>query len=135
VDPILPDILKWIRQSDWPVANPLAAFLVTLGPSLMPHLHKIFSSPKDEEWKAQILRVIVRHWPSQHVAELASYLTMLATHGQSWGVDLQALELLARHGLAEPEWIASWLDFKRDFHQRQLHEIASIRNILPSGAA
>ena len=135
VDPILLDILKWIRQPQWPVADPLAKFLLSLGPALLPHIHRIFSSSRDEQWKAEILRTIVQYWPADQVAELTSYLTVLATHGQSWGVDLISLRLLAHHRLAEREWIARWLDFKRQFHQGQLHEIECIRQLNSNGAA
>jgi Domain of unknown function (DUF5071) len=135
IEPILPDVLKWIRQPDWPVAGPLSKFLLSLGPSLLPHIHKIFSSPRDEAWKAEILRTIVQYWPKEHVAEVKSYLTMLATHGQSWGVDLISLRLLARHQLVDRDWIAGWLDFKSEFHREQLQEIESIRQLNSNSAA
>lgn len=134
IEPILPDVLKWIRQPDWPVAPPLSKFLLSLGPSLLPHIHKIFSSPRDDAWKAEILRTIVQYWPREHVAELKSYLAMLATHGNSWGVDLIALRLLARHQLVDRNWIADWLEFKSKFHLDQLQEIESIRKVNSSQA-
>ena len=34
VQPILPDLLKWIRDESWPVAKPACEFLVSIGPRL-----------------------------------------------------------------------------------------------------
>jgi Domain of unknown function (DUF5071) len=34
VQPILLDLLKWIRDESWPVAKPACEFLVTIGPQL-----------------------------------------------------------------------------------------------------
>lgn len=36
VQPILLDLLKWIRDESWPVAKPAREFLVAIGPRLAP---------------------------------------------------------------------------------------------------
>ena len=130
VQPILPDLLKWIRQDSWPVAKPILEFLVTIGPRLAPQVREALGS-QDGSLKAVVLRQIVSEWPGDDVRGLSDQLFLIATDGQSWGADLLALRLLARHRIGDPAWIAGWLEFKRRHHEARLSEIAEILQILP----
>jgi hypothetical protein len=128
------DILKWIRVESWPVAKPIADFLVTIGPALAPEVGIVLAS-RDDLWKAAVLRNIVADWPTEAVRQLSPQLFMISTDGQSWGADLLALRLLARHGIGDPQWITGWLEFKRDHHHARLAEIADILHLVGEGAA
>ena len=130
VQPILLDLLKWIRDESWPVAKPAREFLATIGPRLAPQVREVLGS-RDDPWKAIVLRQIVSEWPSDDVRGLSDQLFLIATHGQSWGADLLALRLLAQHGIGDPEWIAGWLEFKQEHHEKRLSEIAEIVRMLP----
>ena len=127
VQPILLDLLKWIRIESWPVAKPACEFLVTIGPSLAPQVREVFGS-SDDSWKAVVLRQIVSEWPSEGVRGLANHLDQIATHGR-WGADLLALRLLAKHAVGDPERIAGLLESKRQHHEKRLSEIAEIRRL------
>jgi hypothetical protein len=129
VEPILGDLLKWIREDSWPVAKPARDFLGSLGTRLAPQIEEVLDSG-DDSLKATVLREFVSTWPADDVRVLSSRLFQLATHGQSWGADLLALRLLARHGIGEPQWIAEWLTFKRRHHEKQLADIAVTFEIL-----
>jgi hypothetical protein len=129
VEPILLDLLKWIRIESWPVAKPACEFLVSIGPRLAPQVWEVLGS-RDDAWKAVVLRQIVSGWPADEVRDLSSQLFLIATDGQSWGADLLALRLLAQHGIGDPEWIAGWLGFKREHHEKRLAEIEEILGIL-----
>jgi Domain of unknown function (DUF5071) len=134
VRPILLDLLKWIGVESWPVAKPACQFLVSIGPRLAPQVQKVLAS-RDAFLKAVVLREIVSAWPSEDVSGLSSQLFLIATDGQSWGADLLALRLLAQHGIGDPEWIAGWLAFKREHHEKRLAEIAETLGILKSSGA
>jgi hypothetical protein len=134
VQPILLDLFKWIRDESWPVAKPACEFLVSIGPRLAPEVLKVLGS-RDDALKAVVLRQIVNDWPADDVDSLSSQLFLIATDGQSWGADLLALGLLARHGLGDPEWIAGWLEFKRKHHDKRLADIQEILGILESKGA
>ena len=129
VEPILHDLLKWIREESWPVAKPIRDFLATIGPRLAPQVREVLGSRSDS-LKAVVLRQIVSEWPSEDVRGLSDRLFLIATDGQSWGADLLALRLLARHRIGDPEWIAGWLEFKREHHEARLSEIGDIRRTL-----
>ena len=119
VQPILPDLLKWIRQDSWPVAKPIREFLFTIGPRLAPQVREALGS-QDDSLKAVVLRRIVGEWPGDDVRGLSDQLFLIATDGQFWGADLLALRLLARHRIGDPAWIAGWLEFKRRHHEARL---------------
>jgi hypothetical protein len=125
VQPILLDLLKWIRQESWPVAKPACEFLVSIGPRLAPEVQEVLGS-RDDFLKAAVLREIVSQWPSEDVRQLSPQLFLIATDGQSWGADLLALRLLVQHGIGDPEWIVGWLEFKREHHEKRMADIAEI---------
>jgi hypothetical protein len=129
VQPILLDLLKWIRDDSWPVAKPACEFLVSIGSRLVPEVLEVLGS-RDDVLKAVVLRQIVSGWSSDDVSSLSSRLFLIATDGQSWGADLLALRLLAQHGIGDPEWITGWLEFKREHHEKRLSEIAEILRIV-----
>jgi hypothetical protein len=39
---------------------------------------------------------------------------MLATNPDAWNNDLLSIQLLARHRLADAEWLRQWINFKID---------------------
>ena len=128
VEPILFDLLKWTRSDYWPVAKPARTFLASLGGQLAPQVHEALAS-SDTGMKWAALR-IVSDWPGDDVRAVSSQLLLVATKGQSWGADLLALRLCAQHGIGDPEWIAGWLTFKREYHERRLADIAEVVAIL-----
>lgn len=134
VQPILLDLLKWIRDESWPVAKPACEFLVTIGPRLAPQVREVLGS-RNDSLKAVVLRQIVSEWPSDDVRGLSDQLFLIATDGQSWGADLLALRLLAQHRIGDPEWMTGWLEFKREHHEKRLAEIAEILRMLQDRGA
>ena len=134
VQPLLHDLLKWIRVESWSVAKPIADFLVIIGPALAPEVGRVLAS-RDDLWKSAVLKNIVTDWPTDAIRQLSPQLFMIATDGQSCGADLLALRLLARHSVGDPEWITGWLEFKRDHHNARLAEIADILRLVGGGAA
>src|SRR4029079_13457933 len=121
VEPVLFDLLKWIRQPDWPVAKPIAAFLTRIGAPLTPSVEKVFRS-HDQAWAAQVIREILEHWPAEDLVPLVPYLSQHAIHA-NWGNDVEALSLLVRKRLLEREYARDLLGSKRHFHQEQLSRI------------
>jgi hypothetical protein len=61
--PVLPQLLDWIRDGNWPVARVLAPFIATAGTSLVPHAQRILRGD-DDTWKYFLLQDIVAKSPS-----------------------------------------------------------------------
>lgn len=62
VVPILPELLKWLQDINWPVAQILAPFLASIGTPLIPHIQKILQTD-DEIWKYWIIVEIIKESP------------------------------------------------------------------------
>ena len=62
VAPILPELLVWLQDCNWPVAHVLAPFLASVGEPLVPHVAHVMSSD-DYVWKYWMIGAIMRHSP------------------------------------------------------------------------
>ena len=62
VEPILPELLQWIQDCNWPVAVVLAPFLGSIGTPLIPHIKRILAT-NDSMWKYWTLNYLVRDSP------------------------------------------------------------------------
>ena len=66
VSPILPELLEWFQDSNWPVAHTLSPLLVSIGSPLIPHVQRILDT-NDWTWKYWMIAIIMRR--SREVAE------------------------------------------------------------------
>lgn len=62
ITPILPELLKWLQDYNWPVAQELAPFVQTIGGPLTPYIRLILKSD-DEMWKYWIISTVVQDCP------------------------------------------------------------------------
>lgn len=62
VAPILPDLLKWLKDINWPVAHVLSPFLASIGTPLIPHIKHILETD-DEIWQYWIILLIIKDSP------------------------------------------------------------------------
>jgi len=60
VAPILPDLLRWLQDCNWPVAHVLAPFLASIGEPLVPHVASVMKSD-DYVWKYWMIGAIMRY--------------------------------------------------------------------------
>lgn len=100
VEPILPALVEWMQDINWPVAQVLQPFLAGIGAPLAPHVRRVLETT-DEIWKYWVLRCIVRE--SSELAEsLQTELLRLAQSPTSSElkeeIDVQAREILEGHG-------------------------------------
>ena len=132
VEPVLFDLLKWIRQPEWPVAKPVVAFLREIGAPLTPAIEQMFRS-HDQTWAAQVIREILEHWPAEALQPLFVQLEQQAIHAH-FGYDLEALSLLVRKRLIPPEDARELIQTKRYFLQRELSQVEAIEDLLSDPA-
>lgn len=62
VEPILPELLEWVQDMNWPIAKKLAPFLPSIGAPLAPYIREIFKTD-DETWKNWIMSEILEESP------------------------------------------------------------------------
>jgi hypothetical protein len=76
VEPILPALIEWMQDMNWPVARTLQPFLASIGRPLIPHVRRVLST-SDEIWKYGVLHGIVRE-SAELALELSPELERLA---------------------------------------------------------
>jgi len=59
VEPVLPQLLEWMQDFNWPVAQVLQHLLASIGAPLAPYVRVVLSQ-EDEIWKYWVLHCIVR---------------------------------------------------------------------------
>jgi hypothetical protein len=99
IEPILPELLEWVQDMNWPVAQALAPLLAGIGLPLAPYIRVILSSD-DHLWKYFVLSGVVRRSPALR-AELRPELDRLSAHPtddeRREEVDEVAREILEEH--------------------------------------
>ena len=94
---VLPSLLEWVQDLNWPVARILQPFLATIGAPLAPYIRDVLKTT-DETWKWSVLQGVVGQ-SHELVESLRSDLRRLAESPTPSEVqeELQALsqELLA----------------------------------------
>jgi len=83
VQSVLPQILEWVQDLNWPVARVFQPFLVTIGSPLAPYVRAVLTTD-DDSWKHYVLIGIVGA-SSDLARELRQDLQRLVqspTHGE-----------------------------------------------------
>lgn len=62
VAPILPELLEWLQDCNWPVAHVLAPFLASIGEPLVPHVKRVLESD-DDIWKYWVICRLINPSP------------------------------------------------------------------------
>jgi hypothetical protein len=57
VAPILPQLLEWIQDCNWPVAHVLCPFLASIGEPLAPYVRNVLAT-RDTIWKAWVVSIV-----------------------------------------------------------------------------
>lgn len=102
VEPLLPELLTWLQDFNWPVAAPLRDYLLSLGPRLVPHLKKVLWG-HDDVWKYWLLQEVVAKLPDEVLQTLAD---CVRSQEGSAECALLALQIQRDRGLATPADLA-----------------------------
>jgi len=62
VAPLLPDLLEWLQDGNWPVAHVIGPFLASIGAPLTEEVRRILQG-QDHLWRYWILLCVVAHSP------------------------------------------------------------------------
>lgn len=82
--PLLPNLLEWIQDTNWPVAPSVLELLLTFPEEIVPHVHDVLTSD-DDNWKWYILHSLVIKLPVESRIQFREYLTRVAktpTHNE-----------------------------------------------------
>jgi hypothetical protein len=97
VIPLLPGLLEWIQDMNWPIAAEIADILVTFPKEMVPHIKHVFSTD-DDIWKYWCLVYVVKKFSKEDKELLRAELIRLSstpTAGERLEeVDQKAREIL-----------------------------------------
>jgi len=57
VSPVLPEILQWMQDYNWPVAHVIFPFLVSIGEPLAPYVRDVLATD-DTMWKVWFIHIV-----------------------------------------------------------------------------
>ncbi len=77
VEPIVPVLLEWLQDMNWPVAQVLSPFLSSIGRQLAPHIRHILATD-DDIWKHNVIAYVVAE-SSELAEDLRLELGRIAT--------------------------------------------------------
>lgn len=77
VAPVVPELLEWLQDGNWPVSRVLSPFLVSLGHSILPELRTVLRG-QDAVWKYWCLSLVIAHLPMESLIELRDDIRQLA---------------------------------------------------------
>jgi hypothetical protein len=99
VKPVLPKILEWIQDMNWPGSFEILDLLKQIGDPILPHLRIVFRS-KDGIWIYNILHYLVSELSKDSVCLILDEINSLLEINDE-NIDLQAILILAKYRLMD----------------------------------
>ncbi|RXZ77430.1 DUF5071 domain-containing protein [Paenibacillaceae bacterium] len=62
VKPIIPELLEWLQDMNWPIANDIEDLLINFQKDLVPYIRNVLNT-KDGTWKYFLLHGLVKRLP------------------------------------------------------------------------
>lgn len=75
--PLLPGLLQWIQDMNWPIAQEVAALLLDFPNEIISHIRNVFET-NDSIWKYWCLEILVKELPTESKLALKNDLIRLA---------------------------------------------------------
>jgi Domain of unknown function (DUF5071) len=105
VEPILGELLEWMRDYNWPVARVLLPLFESIGAPLVPHIRDILQTD-DDVWKYWVITLLIPSLAEDVAAEFRSELERICfqprPNEKVEGLDEQARSVLNHFG-----WVRS----------------------------
>lgn len=92
--PLLPDLMEWIQDMNWPIAREVAELLLTFPNELVPLIKEVLAT-NDDVWKYWCLIILVKKLPEDMRKHLKAELTRLV-ESPTAGEKLEELDEIAR---------------------------------------
>lgn len=99
IEPYLPELLTWVQDGNWPVAEPLATALAKLGAPVVPSVLAVLSGT-DAIWKYWCIELLVKRLSRDARVQMQDQLLSLAQspslEEKQEGVHIAAREALQK---------------------------------------
>ena len=101
VAPVLPELLEWLQDCNWPVSRPIGEFLVTIPEAVAPLIWDVLRGD-DDIWKYWCIVCLIGRMPVGVAEQFRGELTRLAERPTA-AERLEELDEVAREAL-EAVW-------------------------------
>ncbi|MBC3908932.1 DUF5071 domain-containing protein [Undibacterium umbellatum] len=122
-EPMLAVLFMWLQDINYPIAMPIADFLITVGDPLIPHIKKILRS-NDDMWIYWVLQYVVERLSPEHIRALEPELYQLACVAEN---GIVATRIGASAGIWERKTMDWMLDNKIRAYEEFLLELKELR--------
>lgn len=73
----IPELLVWVQDANWPVAEPVASVLKNAGPKILPHIRCVLEG-QDAVWKYWVIVLVIAESNPEVIEEVRDQLSRLA---------------------------------------------------------
>lgn len=87
--PILPELLVWLQDINWPVAIPMSKILLTVPDEIVPHVRDVLHTD-DTEWIEWCLQYIVGFLPVALIRKLEPEIRRIADSPTQWEYETES---------------------------------------------
>ena len=77
LSPLLPDLMEWLQDMNWPIAAEIAELLLTCPNEIVPLIQEVLST-NDDVWKYWCLECLVKKLPAEVKLKLKQDLVRIA---------------------------------------------------------
>lgn len=130
VKAIIPELLKWIQDMNWPGAQEIVDLLITIDDEIVPYVKKVLKSG-DGIWIVWLLSEVVSTWDKDLMKQIKNDLYDLSITLDNnlivEGVDIQAMRLLYESKLMDKEKLSSVIKRKTELYQELLENLDELR--------
>jgi hypothetical protein len=133
VEPVLPDMLRWLGVYRAPVGDVFCEFFGrqdTPGNAAIPEISRALLRSGDDALIHRIVIDVLPQWRREAVECVAPALSTLVTQTNLCGTDLRCILLLHQHGLTDVKWLRDWLFLKQDRLEKLLGFSREIEKLL-----
>lgn len=128
--PLLPELLEWLQDMNWPIAAEIVDLLSKYKSETIPHVKAVFSQ-SDTGWTYNILLYLINKWDTDLVSRLSSSLGELAhTIDIYEDTDLLSIEILWKHQLIALNEATALLAGKRSHIENSLHTFTAEQKVM-----
>lgn len=128
--PLLPELLEWLQNMNWPVVSEIVDVLLKHKVETIPLVKTIFTQ-RDTSWIYNILAFLIKEWDTELVSRLSSSLQELAQTIDNYDdTDLLAIEILWNHRLIEVKDATALLVRKLSDTEDWLHNFTAEQKVV-----
>lgn len=98
--PLLPDLVRWLQDLNWPGATIIADFLVTVGEPVVPHIKRVLRETDDTIWHYWLLNSICSYWPKDWIMSIEPELRQVVAKSDLESASAEASQILGNHGMS-----------------------------------